>query len=515
MSFSSSVNPVRSDGWMGSQQLTSGVRDSDDPSIPDPPYWAMQPRWEVVRACLEGTAYLRRNAARYLPQQPMELDDSYQGRVDRSVFSPFFQRVARTAVGLILRKPIYLDGGDETFWEEWSTDVDRQGTSLNEFARNQLMNSVCYGHSSWLVDFPDTKDIRTLKDQTDAKLQPYFVPTDIWNIIGWRQDPRENAGRLQQVRIREVAAKVKGKFGQEYKNRVRVLERGKWELYEAKGELGSTDWEIIGSGRTSVSEIPLVTTYSNKLGPLFSDPLLEEIAQLNLTYYQRHADLIQALHIAAQPIMVLKGWDDQSDPIGLSVNNALALPPEGDAKYVEPASSAFDAQRAELDLIEEQISSLGIAVLSKQKSQAESGLSKALDRADSNAMLSVISKDLEKALQQAVDIAAEYAGTEPPTVVIDRDFVSEPLDGQGITAINTIYSSGLIDHETALTLLKRGEILQDDADIETILAGTEADELHSLDMQVKSVEAMQEVTPDEPTSDDEESAKPPAEKPRK
>lgn len=226
----------------------------------------MAQRWESVRACMEGTQYLRQNASRFLPQQPMELDDAWRGRVSRSVFSPFYQRVSRTAVGLILRKPIYLEGGDEAFFEEWREDVDRQGTSLDQFARDQLLSSVAYGHASWLVDFPDASNIRTLKDQKDAKLRPYFVNIPIWNVLGWRQDPRENAGELQQVRIKEVAAMPKGRFGQEYKNRVRVLEKGKWELYEASGEMGTTGWTLIDQGLISVGSIPLVSTYSNKLG---------------------------------------------------------------------------------------------------------------------------------------------------------------------------------------------------------------------------------------------------------
>jgi len=156
--------------------------------------------WEPVRACLEGTSYLRQNASRYLPQQPMELDASWQGRVSRSVFSPYFQRVVRTAVGLILRKPVVLDGGDEGYWDEWRGDCDRQGTDLDEFIRNQLYLSVAYGHCSWLVDFPDSRQIKTLRDQYQADLKPYFVEVDPWSIIGWRQDPRKDLGKLQQVR---------------------------------------------------------------------------------------------------------------------------------------------------------------------------------------------------------------------------------------------------------------------------------------------------------------------------
>ena len=456
--------------------------DQDDPSIPTGAYWAQTIAWEPIRACLEGTAYLRANAARYLPQQPMELDDSWRGRVSRSVFSPYFGRVVRTAVGLILRKPIHLDGDD--FWtDEFALDVDRQGTGLDEFIRNQLFQSVAYGHSSWLVDFPEGKGIKTLLDQQQAQLRPYFVPIDPAAVIGWRQDARVAAGKLQQVRIREVASVPKGKFGSEFKQRVRVMEPDHWEVWERQDD-GPVTWIKIEEGPIALGEVPMVTTYAGKVATLYSKPPMVEVAQLNLTHYQRHADLIQALHVAAQPILVLKGWDDQTDPVGLSVNNALSMAPESDAFYVEPASSAFDAQRAELEALIEEMKTLGLAVLTSQKNAAESGLSKSLDRLDSNSMLSVISKDLEQTLQQAMDMAGHYMGIEPPTVTIDRDYSVETLDGNGITAINTIFQSGLIDQQTALELLKRGEILPDEVDVEEVLAASELEQQKGMEQQL-------------------------------
>jgi hypothetical protein len=487
------VGPYRLDGWERGTTL-AGFSDPEDPSIPDGAYWQLALWWEPIRACLEGTAYLRANSHRYLPQQPRELDDAYKGRVSRSVFSPYFGRLARTAVGLILRKPIHLEGGDETFWEEWRLDCDRQGTDLDEFVRNQLFLSVAYGHSSWLVDFPDAREIRTLKDQFEADLKPYFVQVDPWSVIGWRQDPRKDAGKLQQVRIKEIVSVPKGRFGNEYKNRVRVLEPGRWEVWEEANEIKK--WEIVEQGTTSLSDIPMVTTYSNKIGTLFSKPPLTEIAQLNLSHYARHADLIQALHIAAQPIMVMAGWDQNDDTVGLSVNNAIATGPRGECEiyYVEPASSAFDAQRVELEALVEEMSMLGIVALTKQKNVAESGISKTLDRIDSNSMLAIISKDIEQSLQVAINMAAEYAGIEPPVVAIDRDFNTEPMQGQEITAINTLFTSGLLDQQTALELLKRGEVFDDSMDVEEIMANAEAEQLKGMEQDLQRQEAQMELS---------------------
>jgi len=480
--------PVGSRDWTNWQGAVSvnDFSDADDPSVPTAEYWHQTAKWEPVRACLEGTAYIRANANRYLPQNPLELDDAYRGRVSRSVYTPLFNKVLRVATGLIMRRPINLEG--DTFWEEFATDVDRAGTGLDEFVRDRLYLSLAYGASSWLVDFPKGEGIRTLRDQTEAQLRPYFVPVDPWSVIGWRHDPRES-NKLQQVRLREMAVVQKGRFGTEGKERVRVIEPTKYELWEKQ----PNGWAPIESGPIAIGEIPLVTTYSGKIATLMSSPPMGELAQLSLAYYRVHSDLQQALHVAAQPILVLKGWDDQSDPAGMSVNNALVMPPEGDAKYVEPASSAFDAQREELEGLANAIKSLGMAILTEEKSGVESGKAKALDRLDSNSLLSVVSVNLERTLQQSFDMAAAYMGMEPPVVSIDRDFDVEQVDGQMMTAVNTLFTSGLLDQETALRILERGELFDDTVDVEEVMARAETEQLESMEQEMSKLEMQTEI----------------------
>ena len=478
------------DQWEWQSVSLTDFDDQDNPSIPDPAYYQQIMAWEPVRACLMGTSYLRQNAARYLPQQPMELDASWQGRVSRSVFTPLLQRVIRTATGLVMRKPIMLDG--DPFWTDtFAKDVDRMGTGLDEFVRNQLFLSIAYGHCSWLVDFPTGEGIRTLRDQQEAQLQPYFVEIDPWSVIGWRQDAKAMAGKLQQVRIKEVVSVPKGRFSCEYKQRVRVVEPDHYEVWERQEE-GPVTWAVIEKGPIAVGEIPLVTTYSGKVGTLFSKPPMAELAHLNLAYYQRHSDLVQALHIAAQPILVMAGYDPSpDDKVGLSVNNAILTGPRGESEiyYVEPSVSSFDSQRAELEGLANSIKSLGLAILTEEKSGVESAKAKALDRLDSNSILAVISKDVEKTLQQAFDLAGKYMGIEPPVVSLDRDFDVEPIDGQMMTAINTLYQGGLLDRETALRILDRGELFDDTIEVEDILDRAEIEAEAKLEQDMARLES--------------------------
>lgn len=484
-------------GWQGVQQLSRERTDGNDPSVPIGAYYLQQARWQVMRVVLEGNHYLRGVAHEYINKLPNETDECYQRRLSSALFSPYVARIVDAAIGLILRKPIVLEGGNEAYWEEWAKDVDRQGTDLNEFARKILRSSIGYGHCGILVDFPKAEGIRTLADERQARLAPYLHVVEPFEIIGWRQDPRESAGELQQVRIREVLTEASGEFGEEVIQQIRVLEPGRYRVFR-KDKSGK--WTQVEQGQTSLSEIPLAVTYSDKDSTLVSTPPLLDVGYLNLAHYRLQSQHLNALQVAGFPLLVLKGWDDQQQELHVDVSKALAMPPDGSVEYVEPANAAFDAYQKELEELATQMSNLGISILAEQKRVAESGLSKQLDRADTNSLLATISMDLEQTLQRALGMAGEYAGQEPPRVGLPRDFDVKAMDGGEIGAVNQLFTSGLLDQETALRLLKQGELIPDDMEIEDILSASENEELHDLEMQVKRTEEMAKIgegTPEE------------------
>ena len=57
-------------------------------------------------------------------------------------------------------------------------------------------------------------------------------------------------------------------------------------------------------------------------------------------------------------------------------------------------------------------------------------------------MLSIISQELESALNQAYGIAAKYVGIEPPQITIDRDFDYYRLIGQDVAVLSALNENG-------------------------------------------------------------------------
>jgi len=433
--------------------------------------------WEIMKAVTEGTEYLRENSEAFLPLEPREDYDAYLARVNRSVFSPFTQRLIRAATGLVLRKPISLIG--DPYWTDmFKMDVDGCGSDLDEYARRLLMCSLTYGQSHILVDYPAPSGARSLAEERAQDRRPYWIEIDPNNIYGWRLDRESNYGNLVQVRIAEKAVLPDGEFGEKIYDQMRVIEPGRYrvfrkketveDLYEDDGggyagdmssPAGAKDYELAESGSFSLGEIPLVTVYSGKVENLVSKPPLLDIAYLNLAHFQRQADLIHSLHVASQPMLVMEGYDDQTKDLAISVNYAMATQPGNKVYYVEPASSAFDAQSAEIKELQMQMATLGISTLSQQKFVAESADARRLDRVDTNSMLAMVSMELEQKLQKAFNLSAEYVGIEPPEVKISRDFDIERLIGQDITALTSLFDQQVIDREEFRDILVQGEVL--------------------------------------------------------
>ena len=81
--------------------------------------------------------------------------------------------------------------------------------------------------------------------------------------------------------------------------------------------------------------------------------------------------------------------------------------------------------------------------------------------------------ELESALQQAYDMAAQYVGIEPPTVTLERDFDFYRLLGQDISVLGDLARDGLLTNDGFLKILRQGEILPDTVDFDSELASIE------------------------------------------
>jgi hypothetical protein len=454
-----------------------GQEDQDNPFRRDTAVRGMVPGWELMDSVCAGTERLRSLAQWYLPVEPREDADAWHTRVRRSILSPFTTRLIENAAGAVLRRPVQIEG--PRYWSRFARNVDGIGSSVNEFARRLLVSALTYGHSNILVDYPDSSADRTLLDERLAARRPYFNHVRASRVLGWRQTSDLPSSPLSQVRIHEYVREPKGKYGERIVDQARIIEPGKFRTVRKNDDhdhspvahptaippevqpagLKETSWKEF-----SLPIIPLVPMYTNRVGTLRSAPLLSDIANINIAHYQRQADFLHALHIAAMPNLVLEGWND-TPATSVGVNYALGMDPGNKAYYIQSDASSFEAQSNALLMLEQQMSNLGVTKLLGQKFVAESAEAKSIDQEQANSVLSIISMELESCLQQCFNIAALYLGISPPTIRIDRDFSFGRLIGQDISVLGQLTQQGLMSPEAFVQSLYSGDVYPDSMNV--------------------------------------------------
>ena len=443
-------------GFSGRQRI-GNVTTVDSPNTS----WVnMEPHWGLIETLLSGTYGIRKGHRKFLFQEPRELDEAYDNRLQRSVLAPYYVRLERMLAGMLTRKPVRLDDVSDVIREQLF-DVDLQGNDLQTWLFQASRISIRYGHVGVLVDAPASGE----------NGRPYWVSYTPRDILGWRAELKDGKQELTQLRLQEKIVVPDGLYGEKQVEQVRVLTPGAFEIHQ-KDQQG--DFKVVDEGRTSLSDIPFSVAYSNRMGVLESIPPLADIAELNLQHYQVQSDLSNQLHISAVPMLAIFGFPQSAEEISAGPGEAISLPSESDAKYIEPAGNSYDAQFRRLEQIASQINELGLAAVLGSKLVGETAEAKRIDRSQGDSTMMVVAQQMQDMIDNCLRFHAEYM-QEPNagSSLVNRDFMGTRLEPLEIQALLQLYTAGTITQETLLLQLEAGEVLGDDFDVENELEATQ------------------------------------------
>jgi hypothetical protein len=443
--------------------------------------WLRQEKhWELVDAIYGGTSYLRSGGTKWLPQEPREDDASYQRRLQGSVCPPYFKNVLHMLAGMLTRVPLKLDGVVDEILQHLY-DVDQAGNDLQRFLGIFAREVLKYGHCGLLVDYP--ADI----DGTPSP-RPYWVMYKPHQILGFRTETGGNGGILTQLRLHNTFTVPYGDYGEEVAEEVRVLEPGKYRVFRKQASRGM-DWVEVDNGSTTMDRIPFVTCYSEYVGVMESRPPLEEVAHLNVLAYQRASDLVNQLHLAAVPRLMIFGASAEIDEIEAGPESATTWPVDARAEFIEPGGASYDAQFRHQEQIAQQIAQLGLATILPQKATPETATAKAIDRSQGDAALQVVAQQLQDAIDSALELHSMYLGLPAGSCELSRDFLAQRLDPTEVAQLIALNLNGSITQEKLLTLLDKGGWMGDEFDLQEELQATEAQQQQRLREQEQMLQA--------------------------
>ena len=428
---------------------------------PNAAYQRMANFWGLIEDLKEGTYKIRSEHRKYLPQLEREVDDSYDRRLSRSNVVPFMQRIEKMLAGMLVRKPVRLDGVSDLVREQLF-DVSLEGDDLNVWLYTTARTVISYGHCGVLVDAP--------KD--GEKVRPYWVTYEPKNILGWRTEVIDGVRQLTQLRLMEHVVEPDGKYGEKIVKQIRVLEPGRFEIHR-KNKKG--EYKLHDEGEMSIKDkIPFSVAYSNRVGYYESRSPLYDIAELNLKHYQIQSDLDNILHISSVPLLAVFGYPN-SDEITTGPSEALSLPPESRMEYISPSSDSYESQFRRLEDLKEQINTLSLAAVLGQKLVGETAEAKRIDRSQNDSTMMVVAQQMQDLIDNCLKFHSEYLN-EPNagSSFVNRDFVTARLEPQEIQSLLALFTAGTISQETLLTQLSSGEILGDDFDVEEEVEATQA-----------------------------------------
>jgi hypothetical protein len=463
---------------------------TDAVAIPNREYADHIKFWTLTATLRQGTDAMRLAGKDYLPMEKDEDPSSYRARLARSVLTNLYKKTADKLVGKPLKKPIICEEDVPEEIKQLLDDVDSVGTRLDVFAAQVFKQAVDDGVTHILVEFPNSNALgqeigefrnpdgtRALSVAQAKKLnvRPYARHVKSEDLIGWQWEMIDGKKVLTQIRIFEWGRSPSpdNEFEQVKTERIRVIERNVWALYEKRKQdkEGQSEWVRIESGVNSLGEIALTTLYTNKTVFMCGRPWLEDIAWLNVAHWQSDSDQRNLLHVARVPILFAKGFGDDDSKFSLSVGAATYVkgPSSADLKYVEHSGKGIEAGRNDLKDIEERIQQLGLEMLIKRPTGNTTATARALDQAEADSALGMASQELENCLEEMLVWFAKWLelGDDGGSLSVFKDFGIEQADAADIEILLKAKQAGEISQVTFLKEIKRRGLLSDDFDPQT------------------------------------------------
>jgi len=372
-----------------------------------------------------GEDYLRAN---YLFRHVKEDEEDFRDRIQRSYYYNFCRTVVNTYVAHLFRKAnsIYRRGDDEGDYEQFLSNVDARGNSMNTFMQEQVAPATqIFGQVFVIVDKPRFQGkLNSKAEEKEKGIQPYLVAVDPRAVTDLRLDSR---GNFLWIRIREPREDQADPFyeneeaeGDEYVYRTWTRER--WFLHDEEGNLIETDEHNLG-------RVPVVTVFNveSRKYPGFGVSALSDIAPINRSIYNwcsLNDEFLyrQCFNILAMPEMPGVKRRKVGPGNALTYPIDAARPPH----YIYPPVEPGQYLLKNIDAAIRQIYRLAVlgATWGEVKPQSASGIAKAYDLYQTSQNLIKKARNLEQAEAEIAAVWGLWEGKKgfKPTIEYPIDF---------------------------------------------------------------------------------------------
>lgn len=408
---------------------------SDRPDIGRPALGNMREACDLPDTLFGGNRAMRKRSETYLPKEEKETDANWKIRISRSTVFPFYRdTLCDLAARPFGREIAWEDAEPGPKFTEFLRDMDGTGKSLTVFARDTLLNAMHRGMDHVLVN---TEAIGTGEnDQLSRNRRVYAKRIDALSMLDIR-DAIDETGRKRVTYCRFVTCRVVKSDDWQQESEVVIVELDKGITIKGK-EAGSgwrREWTFdresrkwMGGPKTSFEPgnrgIPLFTIYTQQTGPYAAEPVMEDLAWVNLAHYQSRSDHAHVMRIARLITLVTLGWKDRNpgDPMAKSEPTPTLGPlsrisnadPDAKTFFLEPSGKSIELSFQDMAHLADECKRLG-ARHEAGKTGNVTARAVTVDDAKSVTNLQMFCVRLDVLLWQVIDAFAEWVkGVEMP-----------------------------------------------------------------------------------------------------
>ena len=440
--------------------------------------------WALPMALVGGTNAMRKAETQFLPQEEAESEKAYHNRLKRTYLFNGFAKTVEDLTGKVFAKPLVLQGdvptqirgvydaeGKKVVTPGYAENIDLTGRHLNNFACDVFKAGMQTGIEYVFVDMPPAIEDATRKQEQDAGVRPYMVHVRPQNLLGWQARSIGGVMTLTQVRMYEVTAEIDpdDRFQEIDVERVRVVNYDPgvgvtWELYRKPEGKESEEWVLEDTGTMSVSRIPLVPIYLNRVDFMRGECPLRDLADLNLAHWQSTSDQRNILHVARVPILFASGFGED-DSLVVGANSFTASSNEA-AKltYVEHSGSAIGSGRDDLKDLEFQMQVFGLQLMIPRPN-GQTATGEVIDEARMTSALAMMADSFKDGFELALGFMAEFDGLGMDaggSIQVNKDYGVSLRNAEDIKSLIAMVNANLISRETFWSEMKRRGFLPED-----------------------------------------------------
>ena len=276
-----------------------------------PEYIARKAMWKQYRDLYAGGEQLRAAASEYLVRRHKEPGEIYQERLSRAFYENYIGSIVDWyAATLMRREPVLLmegtDGAAKSFYTALADDCDLKGTSLSEFFRQRFIQTMVYGGSFIVVDFPRIgaadvpAPLTRAEEDASGRSRAYLVDYGPDEVINWNYDP---SGGLEWAVIRTSCLQQSSVTDAKWERETRWIhyDRENFRIYRQAGDSGPI--EPVDQGRHGLASLRRVPLFHMKVSEGLW--LLNKAALLQLEHFNKSNALSWALTMGlfASPVV--------------------------------------------------------------------------------------------------------------------------------------------------------------------------------------------------------------------